>query len=489
MKLVKRIFLILGLALVILIALVLFKTFTFTSNQITGKAITPIQVRDSATVNFSNALKIKTISPENTADFDSIQFNSFASFLSKTYPLADSLLNKKIFNSYSFLYHWKGNNDNKKPIILMGHLDVVPVIEANLPDWKMDPFGGEIKNDTIWGRGTIDDKIGVIGILEAVEQLLKEGYTPSRDIYLAFGHDEEIGGEQGAIAIASYLKSKGVQAEYVLDEGGTIVQGMIPGITKDAALIGIAEKGFVTLDLSVKIEGGHSSMPEKETPIDVLATAISKLKQHPFPAKISKPLEGFIESLGPEMPFVNKMAFANASLFEPLILNIYESSNSGNALVRTTTAPTIFNSGVKENIIPLSANAKVNFRILPESTVEDVIAHVKKVIDDDRIVIKTGNFNSEPSKVSSTDSFGFTTIHKTIAEVYPEVLVSPYLVVGATDARFYGEVSDDIYRFSGIKINKNNVKSFHGLNERVAVKDYHDAIRFYSQLIKNSTGE
>ena len=369
----------------------------------------------------------------------------------------------------------------------MSHIDVVPVIKKNISEWKVPPFGGIIKNDTIWGRGAIDDKIGVIGIMEAAELLLSQNFKPKRTIYFSFGHDEEIGGRNGAVTMANYLKSQNISAEYILDEGGVIADGLVPDMTKKVALIGVAEKGYLSLNLGVRLEGGHSSMPDKETSIDVMANAIAKLKSNPLPSKITAPLSEFMDYIGPEMPFTNKLVFANKSILSPVLLSVYESTSSGNAQVRTTTSPTIFTSGVKDNIIPLTASATVNFRILPETTTEDVINHVREVIKDDRISIEKGGFISEPSKYSSPNTEQFKTINTTILQLFPDVVVSPYLVVGGTDARHYNEISDHIYRFLPIQLNEDNKKSFHGLNERLAVNDFYDAVAFYVQLMKNST--
>ena len=489
MKSFKKVLLLLLSIVLIFVIYLVFNTLNFKTKQLNPDLIAVLKVNSSSKENFSKAIKIKTISPENKIDFDSIQFQHFSDFLKNTYPLADSLLEKKTFNSYSFLYKWMGSDLTLKPIVLMAHLDVVPVIQENRANWKHDPFGGEIINDTIWGRGVIDHKVGVIGIMESLELLLKDGFLPKRSIYIAFGHDEEIGGVNGAIKIAQHLKEENIEAEFVLDEGGSIVQKLIPGIQKDVALIGIAEKGFVSLELSVSIEGGHSSMPERETAIDVLSNAIVKLKQNPFPALISPSIENFIDNLGPEMPFANKLVFANKSIFKSLITGIYEESASGNALVRTTTSPTIFNSGVKDNIIPLVASAVINFRIIPGETITTVTNRVINIINDKRITIKKGSFLSEPSKVSSTSSFGYKTLNKTILEIYPTALVAPYLLVGATDSRHFNAISDNIYRFSAIKLNKENIKSFHGLNERLPISDFENSIRFYHQLIKNSTSK
>lgn len=487
MSIIKKTSLIVFIAILLFVAYLLINTFNFESKQLTVEAVPRIEMNSASINNFAEALKIKTVSPENTADFDSLQFNKFNTFLKDTYPLADSLLEHKTFNSFSHLYKWQGSDSSLKPIILMGHLDVVPVIEKNLSEWKVDPFAGTIKNDTIWGRGAIDDKVGVIGIMEAVELLLSKNFKPKRTMYFTFGHDEEIGGRLGAVTMANYLKEQGITAEYVLDEGGVVSEGFVPGMNKEVALIGVAEKGYLSLNLGVRIEGGHSSMPGKETSIDVMANAISKLKNNPLPSKITAPLKEFMDYIGPEMPFTNKMVFANKGILSPLLLSVYESSSSGNAQIRTTTSPTIFNSGVKDNIIPLTASATVNFRILPETTTDDVIAHAKRVINDERISIEQGGFVSEPSKHSSPEAEQFKIINTTVLQVFPEVVVTPYLVVGGTDARHYNEISDYIYRFSPIHLNKANQKSFHGLNERLAVSDFYDSIGFYVQLIKNST--
>ena len=489
MKKFKRITLILMIAVICFVGLLLFNNFQFTSKQIDVPLIVPIEIDKAAIRHFAEAITIKTVSHENPKDFDSLAFYKFNRFLKQNYPFADSLLNKKTFNSFSHLYIWKGTDPSLKPIILMAHLDVVPVIKENLPNWKHPPFGGKIVNDTLWGRGSIDDKNGVIGIMESVELLLKQEFKPLRSIYIAFGHDEEIGGKKGAQAMASYLKEQEVSAKFVLDEGGSIIQGLVPGITKDAAMIGIAEKGFLSLKLSLKIEGGHSSMPEEETAIDVMATAITKIKNNPFPARLSGPMKGFIEHYGPEMPSGIKLVFANSWLFGGLIKKNFGSSGSGNALLRTTIAPTVFNSGVKDNIIPLFANAIVNFRIAPNTSIEEVIAHVKKSINDPRIKITKGDFYSEASKVSSVESFGYKTIERTIAETMPKTLIGPYLVVGATDSRHYKDITEAVYQFSPNKINSGNVKSFHGLNERISVHEFNNGIRFYVQLIKNSSKE
>ncbi len=475
--------------IIVIIGYLLFNTFTFSSTQISVTPAEVISIPGDVSQHLSKAIRIQTISHENPADFDSVQFRLFNEYMKTTYPLADSLLELTYINEFSHLYYWPGADQTLKPVIFMGHLDVVPAAAENLELWDAAPFGGEIKDGYIWGRGTIDDKISVIGNMEAVEYLLSQNYQPTRSMYFAFGHDEELGGVYGAIPIVAHLKELGVEAEYVIDEGFAISQGMIPGIDKDVALIGTAEKGFVSLTLSLDMEGGHSSMPAPETAIDVLSRAVVKLKDNPFEAEITPPVRDFIRHAGPEMTFLQKLAFANAGLLGSVIVKTYESTPSGNALVRTTTSPTIINAGVKENVIPYKASATVNFRILPGSTVEDVKERVIRLIDDERIKVTQGSFSSDPPPATSPDSFGYQVLNKTIREIFPEVITSPNLVVGATDSRHYSPLTNDILRFTPFYLNQDNIKTFHGVNERIPVSDFENAVRFYIRLIENSTSD
>lgn len=473
---------------VLFIGYILFNTLTFTSKQLQPEPVTLIEIPASAKHNFSRAISIPTISHDNPADWDPEAFYDFRDFLKETYPLSDSLLEVTYINEFSIIYKWEGSDPSLNPVILMGHIDVVPVAAEDIDKWSAGPFSGEIKDGKIWGRGAIDDKISVIGNLEAVEMLLHENFSPQRTVYLCFGHDEEIGGYRGAVAIVNHLKNKGIQAEYVLDEGFAITREMVPGMVKDVALIGTAEKGFLTLELTVTIEGGHSSMPAKETAIDVMGNAIVKLKNSPFPSEISRPVRDFMDYTGPEMNgFLSKIAFANPGIFNSLIINNLQQEASGNALIRTTTAPTIFRAGIKDNIIPNQAKASVNFRTLPQTSIADVIERVKSIIDDDRIMVTEGQFSSESPGASSVNTFGYQTIHVSIKEIFPDVVVAPNLVVGATDSRHYYPISDNIYRFVPFYLDKYNIKTFHGIDEHIRVEDFENSIRFYRQLIINSS--
>ena len=481
----KQFLKIVGVLLLAIVGYILFTTFTFSSNQLEVVPVAHIPIEDAAIDRFKEALRIKTISHENPADFDSTAFRAFNQFLVNRYPSVDSLLEHQYFNEFSHLYKWPGKNEALKPVILMGHLDVVPI--ASPDKWSVDPFAGEEKDGIIWGRGTIDDKFTVIGILEAAELLLKEGFQPERTIYFSFGHDEEVSGTLGAIPIATFFKEQGIEAAMILDEGYAVTQGLIPGLSADVAMIGIAEKGSTTIALTVDMKGGHSSQPAKETAVDVLANAIVKLKANPMPAEFTEPMQGFMDQLGPEMGFVNKMAFANRALFQSIITGTYENAGgSGNALIRTTTAPTIFEAGIKENVTPTYAKAVVNFRIIPGQTGEDVMNHVVATIDDDRIETSFQGFNDDPSKVSPKEGAAYNLINQTIKEIFPNVLTAPNLVLGATDSRHFKDISNNIYRFVPYHINEGNIDSFHGVDERISVDDYKDAIRFYRQLMLNT---
>jgi carboxypeptidase PM20D1 len=316
--------------------------------------------------------------------------------------------------------------------------------------------------------------------MESIEKLLGENFKPERTVYLAFGHDEEVGGN-GASAIAKLMMERKIQAELVLDEGGIITLDKIPGMTKPVALLGTAEKGFLSLVLSVEKNGGHSSMPDKETSIDILSRAIVKLRSKPFEAKFSQPMNDFIRAVGPEMPFLNKMVFANTWLFKSVLVGIYEKSPGGNAMVHTTLVPTIINAGIKDNVIPTLASATINLRVLPGDKVSDIIRQVNEVIDDSRVKVEKKNgFSSESSAVTDVASFGFQSVAKAVQRASPGTLVSPFLMIGATDSRKFEEISPSIIKFSPMI----DPFGFHGIDERVSVESFKTSLWFYEQLIR-----
>lgn len=464
--------------MIVLVTILLLNTFTKSSVQMRVAARPAPEITDSALQHFKEAIAFKTISFGDRSRFDSTQFLGFRNFLERAYPGFHEQATREIINGYTLLYTWKGKNPSLKPIVLMAHQDVVPIEEGTESLWTVNPFAGEIKEDFIWGRGTTDDKINLISLLEAAEKLIRNKFQPEQTIYFSFGHDEEVGGT-GAIAVAKLLKERGVEAEFVMDEGGIITTNQIPGITKPVALIGTSEKGFLSILLSVEKAGGHSSMPARETAIDILTSAIVRLRANPFEARFSESMSGFIESLGPEMPFVQRLAFANPWLFRGMIVGIYESSAGGNAMVRTTVAPTILQAGMKDNVIPTLATATINFRLLPGDKVEAVINKVKEIIADDRITINVFGGFSEASAVTPMNSTGYKQIEKAIKTSYADLLTSPFLMIGATDSRYFGEVSPNIIKFSPMI----DPIGFHGIDERVSLESFKTALWFYEQLL------
>jgi len=480
--------LVLGLLVFLgILAVVLFKTFNYSSRQIKVEPIPKAAVSEKAAERLSRAVQLATVSREGY--IDTAAFLRLDTFLSLAFPRVDSILKHKRINQFSHIYKWPGQKSGLEPVLLTGHLDVVPAEGAQLAKWTKDPFSGVIEGGFIWGRGTLDDKGACLGILEAVEQLLAEDYVPERTIYLAFGHDEEVRGDRGAQQIARYFESEGLRFAYVMDEGMVILDNALPGLDHPFAGIGVAEKGYATLELSVRLEeGGHSSMPPKETAIGILSRAIFRLQQNPLPAQMEGIVASMLDHLGPEMAFPMKAAFANRWLTGRLLESQLSNQPSGNAMIRTTAAPTILNSGIKENVLPLSASAKVNFRIIPGETVESTIEQVEAVVSDDRISVRPVEAGTDvnPSPVSDPDGFGFHTIQKTIREIYPEAVVAPSLVIAATDARYYTGVSDQVFRFFPARINNEDLKRIHGIDERIGLEAYQDVIRFYRQLIKNS---
>jgi carboxypeptidase PM20D1 len=482
----KKFFLIFTLLLFGLISILIFRTIGIKSKQFTGITPAPtIAISDSAINHLGGAIQLRTVSFMDSSLMDTTQFEKFVSYLKTTFPLTFTRLKYEPVNRYSMILEWKGQNTSLKPALLMGHYDVVPVIQGTEKMWKHRPFAGEISDGFLYGRGTLDDKVTVIGALEAVEYLLKKGYTPQRTHFLSFGHDEEVTGKSGGKIISGLFKQRNIEFEYVMDEGGSILTEGISGITKPVAVVGISEKGYYTLSLTSTGEGGHSSMPPPQTSIGMLVEAIDRIQKNPFKSDLGGAVGYSQDYLTPEMPFFQKMVLSNRWLFKSLIIREIEKSNTGNATVRTTIAPTIINAGVKENVLPIEATAKINFRILPGDSVESVKAHIKKVVNNEAIKLESlKEYDINPSPISDTATIGFRLIHKTIKKCFPETIVAPYLVLAATDSRYFTSVSKNIYRFMPVRLKNEDLKRPHGTNERISKEDFNNVVKFYIELIK-----
>jgi carboxypeptidase PM20D1 len=473
--------------LVIGLAVLSVRTLNFTSRQIPVASAAPLELqRDAVAKRLSQAIQHRTLSYRDLADSSRGEFERFQGFLARSFPRVHQRLATESVDHQSLLYTWKGKNGALKPILLMAHMDVVPVDAASESLWKHPPFSGAVADGFVWGRGTMDDKGSVLGILEAVEHLLNEGFLPERTVYLAFGHDEEIGGQNGAAKIAELLRSRKVELEYVLDEGMNILSGIIDGISSPVAMVGIAEKGYLSIRLIAESAGGHSSIPPSDTAISALSRALQRLQGAPFPARLNGPTRQMLEFLGPEMAWPKKLALANLRLFGVLITNQLAASPLTNAAIRTTLAPTIFNAGVQENVLPTKATAVINLRILPGETIAGTLEHVRKAVDDPKVRLTALPVQMEPSAVSSIESPSFRLLQRTIGQTIPEAIVAPALLVAATDSRHYAGLTKNIFRFLPITLRPEDTKRYHGIDERIAIDDYERCIRFYAQLIRNS---
>lgn len=483
----KKLLLVAVVGLMVVASVVLFKTMTVSS----GKTETPpasriVLDKQALAERLAAAVQFQTIFYEDPALFDEKEFKGFQKFLERSFPAVHATMQKEIVGDYSLLYTWKGQDDKAMPILLAAHMDVVPAESGWGKNWRYPPFQGNIADGFIWGRGTLDDKVSVLGILEATEKLIKEGYVPRRTIYLAFGHDEEVGGKHGAAKIAALLQSRGVKLDYVLDEALTITEGVVPNVSKPVALVGIAEKGCLSIELSVEGEGGHSSMPPPQTAIGILSSAISKLEQNQFPVRMEGPVKKMFEALSPDMPVGMKAVFANLWLFKGLVEKKLASAPRTNALVRTTVAPTIFQAGVKENVLATKARAVVNYRLLPGDTIDEVLLKVRKTINDPRVkIVALEGFKSNPSKIADPQSEGYRAVQKAIYQVFPEVTVAPGLVVAATDSRYYSAITGNVLHFLPIRLRADDLKRLHGTDERISLEDYSRVVSFYVQLIRN----
>jgi carboxypeptidase PM20D1 len=446
-----------------------------------GTDLPPVEHAQAAE-RLSKIIQFKTISNESNSESSNSEFERMHSYLETTYPAMHSWMKKEMVGSYSLLYQWPGKNTSLKPALIMAHQDVVPVETETEKLWKQPPFEGKVVDGKIYGRGALDDKASLTAIFDAADLLARENYQPQRTIYFAFGHDEEIGGA-GAEAIASLLKSRGVELESVLDEGMAVLDSEFAGLSQPKAFIGIAEKGYLTLELKVVSEGGHSSMPPENTAVGILAAAVVKLEQNQMPARLEGAVVSMFESLRPEMMFKHRVVFANLWLFRHMVLTKLEKEPKTNAFVRTTTAPTMLEGSPKDNVLASEAKATINFRILPGDSVASVIDHVRKVIDDQRIQIITKTA-VEPSPESDVSSKSYKTLVQTIQGVFPEALPAPTLVLGATDARSFARLSKNVYRFIPVRISDEDIETVHGTNERIAIEAQVKAIQFYYTYLK-----
>lgn len=441
--------------------------------------------KEKVSRHLSEAIQVKTISKPVMTDEDRSVFLEMHTWIEKTYPSIAQKLERIPINKYSLLYKWAGSEPKLKPVLLNAHMDVVPVDEKTRNEWKVDPFSGEIRDGFVWGRGTLDMKGIMIGLLESTENLLESGYQPKRTIYLTFGHDEEISGFQGSLKIMEYLKSKGVQLAAVLDEGGMLTLGSLTDKDTPVALIGTTEKGYLTIKLSTDGKPGHSSRPPRQTAVGIISRAIAMMDDNRMPATLKYVLPT-LKKIGYLLPFSMKFVVANAGILKRVLVKELEQLPETNALIRTTHAATLIEGGIKDNILPASATATVNMRLLPGDTIEGAMGHFGKAINDPRVKMEIANEASgwEAAKISSTEDSAYLTLELVVRQIFDNVPAAPFVFLAATDSRFYQPICNNIYKFSPYLITPEDQTGIHGINERISLDSLARMVAFYLRLMR-----
>jgi carboxypeptidase PM20D1 len=474
--------LLLSLALVlILISIALVRTFMHVAPQLDSVERSEVQIdKINVSNNLAASIRFKTISHQDPKDFVKEEFNAFIKWASVTYPEFHSQMQQEQLE-YTLLYKWQGSDPSLAPILLTGHYDVVPVIPGTEEIWEQDPFAGAISNNRIWGRGALDDKSGVIGMYEAATYLIKKNHQPKRTIYFSFGHNEEIGGG-GAALVVKKLKSEGVQLYWSLDEGSFVNKGFFPGVDKLVAPINVAEKGIMNLLIVAKAQGGHSSTPPKQTAVTILADALIKLEKEPLPGSLEGLSAVMFDGVSKHMPFGYRFLFANRWLFSGPLESLMSATPVINAMIRTTTAPTMLQGSIKSNVLPIEATALINFRLHPRDSIESVTEHVRNVVESEQVEVRLLG-GMEASGISEWQSPGYEIITASLNKVYGEVVSVPGIMIAASDSRHYSKVADNSFRFNPFSIVPEDMTGFHGTNESLDADDFVNGIKTYVEII------
>ncbi|HMT45365.1 MAG TPA: M20 family peptidase [Chakrabartia sp.] len=468
-----------------------YRTATFAPEAVAspdGVTLAAMPAFDEAAAarNLSAAVRFKTVSHQDAAENDWSQWSALHGWLQSTYPLMHKAMVREMVADQTLLFRWDGSDPQAEPIILMAHQDVVPVTPGTEKDWKHAPFDGAIADGAVWGRGSVDDKGSLVCLFEAMEALARQGFKPKRTIYLVSGHDEEVGGK-GAKAVADLLKARGVKALFTIDEGSVIVADA-PVVNKPAIMIGVAEKGYATLKVTANAPGGHSSMPPRETGVINLAKAVIAINDNQFPLRLDGPALSMLEALAAEKGGATKLAVANRWLFGPMVKGQVADSPSGAASVHTTIAPTMLQGSPKENVLPQSAHALINYRIAPWDRSTDVMARAKEATRGMPVALDWVEPPREPTPVSSTTSEGWRFITAAARVQAKDAVIAPYLVVAGTDSRNFSGVSRDVYRFMPMLFTMKETAMIHGTNEHMSIENLRRMVGFYAQLIATAAG-
>ena len=477
-------------ALLLLLAVLAVNTARQGSRQLAVPALAPLPLDEAAAAaRLAQAVRLKTISSRDDPGLNADQFQQLHALLDASFPLARAALKRESVGNLSLLYTWQGTDPKAAPILLLAHQDVVPIAPGTEGDWTQAPFGGVVADGFVWGRGAWDDKGNLMAQMEAVEMLLASGYRPQRTVYLAFGADEEVGGLRGAAKIAQLLQQRQVRPDFILDEGLLVTEGIMPGLAQPAALIGIAEKGYLSVVLKFDATPGHSSMPPKpgSSAIGMMSAALKRIDDEQLPGGIHGVARQMFETVAPEMHGLNRVALSNLWLFGPLVQHQLEAAASTNAVLHSTTALTMVTAGNKDNVLPGVAEATVNYRLLPGDSKEMVQNRLRQQVQQatgsDHFALYALPGAVDASQVAPTDSSPYRLLNRTIREVFPQTLVAPGLMIGATDSMHYGALCAHIFKFSPVRAKPEDLPRFHGTNERIATANYAEAIRFYHRLI------
>jgi carboxypeptidase PM20D1 len=496
--------------LIIVVAVLLVKTYTYPFKKNTERASEgwkPVK-NDSAILRLSGGIKIPTVSTGSLGEFNYAPFDQFKEYLKTSYPLVYQHTENTEINTHALVFRFKGSDPALEPILFLSHMDVVPPGDADvknkaqnifrpddkpLPlvskvaeDWDFEPFSGTVANGRIYGRGAIDMKGMLFSLMESMNMIVKSKTVPKRDIYLAFGFDEEVGGQKGAIQIADYFKKKGLKFDAVYDEGGLILQkGNVAGIDSDVAAVGCAEKGFLSAKIKVKGLGGHSSMPPMESAIGKASVIMQRLEDHQMKPTITPLIKNFFDNIGGGMSFFNRLAIANQWLLKPVLLSQLTKNNTTNALVRTTTALTMMKGSDGTNVLSPEVEFVVNFRLLPGDTAKKVREHIAKATEGFDVEVEEIDNTREASAISPTNTKAYKLIEAGVNEIHPGAIVTPYLTMAGTDAYKYQIVSKNIYRFMPIKINSSEQQSIHSTNEYISIENYMKMIHYFEYMMMN----
>jgi carboxypeptidase PM20D1 len=481
----KKLLILFFAILTALLLAALFRTIMHTAVQAKpaeGEVILIDEIR--AIENLAESIKFQTISYQEKEKFPQEEFNYFIEWAAKTYPeFHQALTLEKL--GHSLLFKWKGSDVTLSPILFEGHYDVVPIIPGTEDLWDEMPFSGTISNNRIWGRGALDDKSGVIGLMEAATYLIKNNFQPTRTVYFGFGHDEEIGGG-GAALITEKLREQGIQLHWSLGEGSFVNRGFFPGVDKLIAPINVAEKGIMNLLIVAKADGGHSSTPPSRTAVTLLAEALMKLEKEPLPGSLEGLSAVMFDEVSKHMPFSYRFLFANRWLFGSIIESQMSSSPVINAMIRTTTAPTMLNGSIKSNVLPIEASALINFRLHPRDTIESVTDHVRRIVGSEDVEVRLLG-GMEASGISSWNSPGFEIVATSLNKVYGDVISVPGLMIAASDTRHYSKIADNSFRFNPFSIVPEDMTGFHGTNESIDIDSFVAGIKTYVEIIREGS--